>query len=1316
MRWLSLSSIRSWKKLKLQHPSILSSCNPGNHYDTSSCLLSTSAAARATASDYRKSNPVEGYIQTIRSQKWKSCRGFLPDIIGLSRLMKSYSKIGCTEYGSGVLGLILKLGYTPRVIDINIFMNALCQQLRINEAALLFQKMKTHLGCTPSIVTYGTLLKGLCSTGNSRIALNLHERIADGTHVFSGDLQLDLICYNTLIDGLCKDGLIDKAKELFLEMNKKDVSPDVITYNIVIGGMCRAGMWEESQAMYHEMLDQGLSPSIVTFNVLINALAKMGKGKEANELFLLMIQSGQMPSVVTYNSLMDCMYREGNIEELKEVFISMDRRGITPDVVSYSILIKGYCKHGMIHEANEAYRRMIHKGAKPDIITINALLEGMLLKGMVSEAIELKSEITVHNLTPNICTYNILVDGFCKNGYIQEAVKLFDKMSDSKLKLDVVTYNSLIDGLCKDGKLEKALLLFDRMSSDGVLTDVTTYSILINGLCKSEKIIEAEKLFVDMEKMISDTNKVIELLQMMAHRQVKLDDAIDDMVITQLLKEEKYHEYLNLLPTFPQREVEAYLEVVSLPHLSFSTGALFTDTNISQGKVIGGMDTVYAIKGRSWNLQWKTKEKGEPGVVIRGKKGSGEVKVKKTGLALISGMAISSTPVGRLPFSSFGAALSISGVSDGPSMSPSSVADVGLRLVGVSRGQSVMGVEAARGCSFGFFWWGACGILAGVKRLKLPHPPIIGSSSSGKHNEMCFSLHMLSSFSVARVTASDQPKSNYIEGYIENIKSHKSKSRRGMLTDLFSLSRLMKSYSKIGVTAYGFGVLGLVLKLGYTMNNIGISSLMHALCNELRINDAALLFQKMKTNLGCTPDIVTYGVLLKGLCSTGNSRIALNLHEQIADGTHDLSGVLQMNFICYSTLIDGLCKDGFIDKAKELFLEMKKKDISPNVITYNIVIGGLCRAGKWEEAQAMSHTMLDQGLEPSVVTFNVLINALAKMGKSKEAKQLFLLMIQSGKMPNVVTYNSLMDCFYGEGNIEELKEVFVSMERKGITPDVVSYSILIKGYCKHGMIHEASEEYQRMIQKGVKPSIITINALLEGMLLKGMVNEAIALKSEIRVYNLTPNICTYNILVDGFCKNGFIQEAVKLFDMVSDSKLKPNVITYSSLIDGLCKAGKLEKALLLFDRMSSDSVVPNVITYNSLIDGLCKAGKLDKALLLFDRMPSDSVVPNGTTYNILISGLCVAEKFMDAEKFFVDMEKSGIPPDLYTFGALIHGYCKISDTHKVMELLQMMAHRQLKLNDVIDDMVITQLLKEEKYHEFLNLLPTFPQRIPPTVH
>ncbi|CAM8901559.1 unnamed protein product [Rhodiola kirilowii] len=483
---------------------------------------------------------------------------------------------------------------------------------------------------------------------------------------------------------------------------------------------------------------------------------------------------------------------------------------------------------------------------------------------------------------------------------------------------------------------------------------------------------------------------------------------------------------------------------------------------------------------------------------------------------------------------------------------------------------------------------------------KLQHPPILGGS--GNHNEMCFSL--LSSFSVARATVSDKPKSNYIEGYIENIKSHKRNSCSGLLPDLFSLSRLMKSYSKIGGTAYGFGVLGLVLKLGYTMNNIGISSLMHALCNELRINEAALLFQKMKTHLGCTPNIVTYGVLLKGLCSTGNSRIAFNLHEQIADGTHDLSGVLQINFICYSTLIDGLCKDGFIDKAEELFLEMKKKDISPDVITYNIVIGGLCRAGKWEEAQAMFHEMLDQGLSPNIVTYGVLLKGLCSTGNSRIALNLHEQIADgthdlSGVLQmNFICYGTLIDGLCKDGLIDKAKELFLEMKKKDISPNVITYTVVIDGLNRAGKWEEAQAMFHEMLDQGLSPDVFTFNVLINALAKMGKCKEAIELLIFMIQGGQMPDVVTYNTLMDGIYNEGNVEDLKEFFVSMDKKGIALDVVSYNILIKGYCKHGMIHEANEEYRRMIQKGVKPNIRTVNTLSEAMLLKGMESEAIEL----------------------------------------------------------------------------------------------------------------------
>lgn len=75
----------------------------------------------------------------------------------------------------------------------------------------------------------------------------------------------------------------------------------------------------------------------------------------------------------------------------------------------------------------------------------------------------------------------------------------------------------------------------------------------------------------------------------------------------------------------------------------------------------------------------------------------------------------------------------------------------------------------------------------------------------------------------------------------------------------------------------------------------------------------------------------------------GNTALARRLHEDVVSGK---SGLGKPNLVCYSTVVDSLCKDGLVDDAKNLFLEMKGKGISPDVVVYSSLIQGMCSSDK----------------------------------------------------------------------------------------------------------------------------------------------------------------------------------------------------------------------------------------------------------------------------------------------------------------------------------------------------------------------------------
>ena len=62
------------------------------------------------------------------------------------------------------------------------------------------------------------------------------------------------------------------AKEIFQLLSVKGCHPNIRTYNIMINGLRREGLLDEADALLLEMVDNGFPPNAVTFDPLVRAL------------------------------------------------------------------------------------------------------------------------------------------------------------------------------------------------------------------------------------------------------------------------------------------------------------------------------------------------------------------------------------------------------------------------------------------------------------------------------------------------------------------------------------------------------------------------------------------------------------------------------------------------------------------------------------------------------------------------------------------------------------------------------------------------------------------------------------------------------------------------------------------------------------------------------------------------------------------------------------------------------------------------------------------------------------------------------------
>uniref|UniRef100_A0A7N2KXN4 Pentatricopeptide repeat-containing protein n=1 Tax=Quercus lobata TaxID=97700 RepID=A0A7N2KXN4_QUELO len=66
-------------------------------------------------------------------------------------------------------------------------------------------------------------------------------------------LDPDIAIYNILITGLCNNGKLSIARELFYSLASKGLQPNVPTYNIMIKGLCKEGLIDEAGELLEKM-------------------------------------------------------------------------------------------------------------------------------------------------------------------------------------------------------------------------------------------------------------------------------------------------------------------------------------------------------------------------------------------------------------------------------------------------------------------------------------------------------------------------------------------------------------------------------------------------------------------------------------------------------------------------------------------------------------------------------------------------------------------------------------------------------------------------------------------------------------------------------------------------------------------------------------------------------------------------------------------------------------------------------------------------------------------------------------------------------
>ncbi|XP_041995278.1 pentatricopeptide repeat-containing protein At3g61520, mitochondrial-like isoform X2 [Salvia splendens] len=389
-------------------------------------------------------------------------------------------------------------GITPTVVTYGIMIRNLCKIRRLDEALEVLEKMRDgEVGIKPDVVIYNTLIDGLCKVGREEDGLRLMERMRSS----ETKCEPNTVTYNCLIDGFCKVGDIDTARELFEQMSNLDEGVNIVSLNAMLGGMCRVGRVSSAMELFSRMREKGLEGNTVTYTALITAFCGANNIEKAMDLFNGMKENGCNPDAIIYYTLISGFTRAGRMNDAMEIKSKMEEAGFSLDRIGYNIMIGGFCRKNKIGNASELLTEMQIAGLNPDRVTYNTLISYFCDKGDFKHAQKVMKKMVDDGLSPTVVTYGALIQGYCLKGSLSAAMRLFaDMKSTSKVLPNTVIYNILIDSHCKEDYVEGALSLMDEMRDRGVKMNNTTYNALFKGLQQRNWSKKALQLMKQMSK------------------------------------------------------------------------------------------------------------------------------------------------------------------------------------------------------------------------------------------------------------------------------------------------------------------------------------------------------------------------------------------------------------------------------------------------------------------------------------------------------------------------------------------------------------------------------------------------------------------------------------------------------------------------------------------------------------------------------------------------------------------------------------------------------------------------------------------------
>merc|ERR1719301_89268 len=320
--------------------------------------------------------------------------GFV-DVVSYNTLLKAYLKIGQINKARTLLAEMAENNIQANQVTYNEMLNALVTTKDRKEMWALVREMNS-MGMRPNSVTCSIILKSLTAhsaTDDVRQAMALIDNLQEDMDevLFASVIeasvrvgQLDLLSsklqqyaglgglagltaptYGSMIKAYGRARDIERVRELWGEMRRRNVRPTSITLGCMVDALVCNGYPEDALDLVREIRADEQSRDIlntVIYSTLLKGFAQSKQPERVQMVFEEMKAERVQCNTVSFNTMIDANARTGRMDRAEELFQEMEAVGASPDIITFSTLVKGYCMYGDIDKGFAVLRKMTTAG------------------------------------------------------------------------------------------------------------------------------------------------------------------------------------------------------------------------------------------------------------------------------------------------------------------------------------------------------------------------------------------------------------------------------------------------------------------------------------------------------------------------------------------------------------------------------------------------------------------------------------------------------------------------------------------------------------------------------------------------------------------------------------------------------------------------------------------------------------------------------------------------------------------------------------------------------------------------------------------